>query len=266
MPDVYATITEIEPTVVESIANAMEIRAAHVQQQNMLDSYLSQIDFPQGASVLEVGCGTGPVVRRLANLPEVDEVIGLDPSPILLAKAVSLSEGISNLSFKEGDGRDLPFDNETFDVVIFHTSLCHIPYPEKALAEAYRVLRSDGYLAVFDGDYATITVANGAIDPLQQCVEFFMEHFIHDIWLIRRLPKIINEIGFAMRQFQSYGYVENSDPSYMLTIVDRGADTLVAHKKISEVFASALKSEARCRVEAHEFFGHIAYASLIAQK
>ncbi len=266
MPDMYSTIAEIDPAIVEQIANAMEVRAANPQQRNMLDSYLSQINFPDAAQVLEVGCGTGPVVRRLASWPRVGRVTGLDPSPILLSKAMSLSDGVPNLIFKEGDGRALPFDDEVFDVVIFHTTLCHVPQPEKALAEAYRVLRSAGQLVIFDGDYATITVANGENDLLQQCVEYFMANFIHDIWLMRRLPKIVSEIGFSLSQFQSFGYLENSDPTYMLTLVDRGADTLVAHHKISETLASELKAEARRRVEANEFFGYIAYASLIAQK
>jgi hypothetical protein len=49
----------------------------------------------------------------------------------------------------------------------------------------------------------------------------------------------------------------------MLTIVDRGADALVAAGTIGEVAVGALKEEARRRVESHEFFGHIAYASVI---
>jgi cyclopropane fatty-acyl-phospholipid synthase-like methyltransferase len=68
MPDIYAKITEIDPAIAEQIANAMEIRAANPQQRNMLDSYLSQIAFPNEAQVLEIGCGSGPAVRRLGSV------------------------------------------------------------------------------------------------------------------------------------------------------------------------------------------------------
>ena len=44
-----------------------------------------------------------------------------------------------------------------FDVLVFHTVLCHVPEPEVAIGEAHRVLRAQGCLAVFDGDYATAT-------------------------------------------------------------------------------------------------------------
>lgn len=63
MPDVYAVITEVESAVVERIAEILELRAADPQQRSMLDAYLSQIPFPPGARVLEVGCGPGPVAR-----------------------------------------------------------------------------------------------------------------------------------------------------------------------------------------------------------
>ena len=43
-------------------------------------------------------------------------------------------------------------------MVVFHTTLCHVPGPELALTEASRVLVAGGLLAVFDGDYATTTL------------------------------------------------------------------------------------------------------------
>jgi hypothetical protein len=57
-----------------------------------------------------------------------------------------------------------------------------------------------------------------------------------------------------------------SSDGYMLAIIDRGADALLAGGRISVEAADALKTEARRRSDAGEFFGHIAYASLIARK
>ncbi len=174
MPDVYANIAEADPTVVEWIAGALEIRAADPQQEAMRDAYLADVPFPPDARVLEVGCGTGAVSRVLAARPGVAAVVGVDPSPGLLARARTLAADLGNLSFQVADGRALPFGDAEFDAVVFHTTLCHVPEPERALAEAHRVLRPGGWLAVFDGDYSTITLALGEADPLQACADAVM--------------------------------------------------------------------------------------------
>jgi hypothetical protein len=67
-----------------------------------------------------------------------------------------------------------------------------------------------------------------------------------------------------VRNVRSYGYHGVTDANYMLTIVDRGADVLAGTGRIGGDLAAALKSEARRRVEAGTFFGHLAYASAIA--
>ena len=267
MPDIYATISEAEPAVVEQLVDILELRAADAQQEEMREAYLSDIDFPSGARVVEIGCGPGPVARALASRPGVGEVVGVDPSPIFLAKGRELAEHLPTLSFVEGDARALPLDDGSFDVAVFHTTLCHIPGPELALAEARRVLRSGGLLAVFDGDYATATCACGDFDPLQACVEACVDYLVHDRWLVRRLPRLLQAAGFELERFRSHSYVEApSSGGYMLAIVDRGADALVAGGRIDLETAEALKAEARRRSAAGEFYGHIAYASLLARR
>jgi hypothetical protein len=64
---------------------------------------------------------------------------------------------------------------------------------------------------------------------------------------------------------RSHGYVETRDARYTPTIVDRGAGALVAAGRIGEDTAAALKAEARRRIAAGRYFGHIAYASLVAR-
>lgn len=266
MTDPYAKITEAEPDVLEVLMNALEVRAADPQQKVIRETYLSRLEFPEGARVLEAGCGTGPVARDLASRAEVGEVIGLDPSPTFIAKAEELSDLGGHLRFEIGDARSMPFAADSFDIVVFHTCLCHVPEPHDALNEAFRVLRPDGQLAVFDGDYATTTFAIGEDDPLQRCADAVIDAMVHDRWLVRRLPALVRSCGFDVRRFDSHGYVQTSAPDYLLTLVDRGADVLAGQGRIDAAKASWLKSEARRRVEAGEFFGFIAFASLIAGK
>ncbi len=249
MPDVFAKITEAAPAILEGIMSVLELRAADPQQRAMLDTYLADVDIPAGARVLEVGCGTGAVTRVLATWPGVAEAIGVDPSPILVAKARELGAGVGRLAFEEADGWSLPFTSNMFDVVVFHTTLCHVPGPEAMLHEAVRVLRPNGCLAVFEGDYATGTLATGAGDPLEACAVAFREHFVHDPWLVRRLPVLVKSAGLHIQRVRGYSYIEAPEPGFMLPgWIDRGADALAASGRIGAETAAALKAEARRRV------------------
>jgi arsenite methyltransferase len=185
MPDVYATITELAPAVVEQVAVAMELSATDPQHQEMVANYLSDLELPERARALEIGCGTGAISRIIARCPGVETVVGVDPSPVLIAKAREIARDVTNVSFEKGDGSDLPVESASFDAVVVHRVLSHVPGPERVLAEAFRVVRPGGWLALFDGDYATITVATGAEDPVQACVAAFASDYINDPWVVR---------------------------------------------------------------------------------
>jgi ubiquinone/menaquinone biosynthesis C-methylase UbiE len=267
MPDIYTKVTEAARQILEGLMTALELRAADPQQRAMLQTYLTDMALSQGARVLEVGCGTGAVTRTLATWPAVGETVGVDPSPVFVAKARELAEGLSTLTFQKADGRSLPFADHAFDAVVFHTTLCHVPEPEVMLHEAVRVLRPGGCLAVFEGDYATGTLGTKAGDPLEACAEAFREYFVHDPWLVRRLPGLVQAAGVHVERVRSYGYVETSQSGFMLpSWVDLGADSLVAAGRIGMDMAAALKAEARRRLANGEYFGHIAYMSLVARK
>jgi ubiquinone/menaquinone biosynthesis C-methylase UbiE len=117
--------------------------------------------------VLEIGCGTGAVARRLANWPGVGETVGLDPSPVFIAHAEKLSDAYDNLNFHQGCAHQPHFPDDSFDVVVVHTTLCHLSDPQNALLQAYRLLRSGGWLAVFDGDYASTSFGTGDLVSVQ---------------------------------------------------------------------------------------------------
>jgi hypothetical protein len=134
------------------------------------------------------------------------------------------------------------------------------------LEEALRVTAPGGALAVFDGDYVTTTVAITLHDPLQACADAAVAALVHDPLLARRLTALAAGAGWEVVRLRSHGYAETVEPSYMLTLVERGADALAASGTIGEPAAEALKAEARRRADAGQFFGSIAYVSLIARR
>ena len=160
----------------------------------MLRSYLADIDLPDSAAVLDVGCGTGAVSRELAARFPRGRVVGIDPSPVFLAAARALAVDFPSLSFVEGDCRSLPHDEACFDAVFFHTTLSHVPGAESALNEAFRVLHPGGILAVFDGNYTTTTLATGDFDPLQ--AEIVQQRF-------QKLLRLVMQAGRAIQQIHA---------------------------------------------------------------
>jgi ubiquinone/menaquinone biosynthesis C-methylase UbiE len=261
--DPYAHIGELDESVVAGLADRIEIRASDERQRRLWRDFLARPAFADGAQVLEVGCGTGVITAMIAELPGVARAVGVDPSPYFVARA---RDRAPDVRFEVADGRALPFEDGAFDGVVFATTLCHIPEPERALAEARRVLRPGGTLAVYDGDYATATVAVARHDPLQCCVDAAIGALVHDPWLVRRLVSLVREGGFEPGPLTSHGHVETDGPSYMLGMVGFGADTLAGAGVIDADAAEALKTEARRRADTGRFFGHIAYASLLARR
>jgi ubiquinone/menaquinone biosynthesis C-methylase UbiE len=266
MPDVYAHITDADEATLDLVAAAMELRATDPRQQEILATYTARIDWPQDARVLEIGCGTGAITRALAARPTVSEVVGVEPSPGLVKRARGLAATLPAISFMEADGRDVPLPEESFDVVVVHTVLSHVPGPDRVVAEAFRLLRPGGWAAFFDGDYATMTVARAADDPLQACASAFAEHYINDVWVMRRLPRLAADIGFVDPMIDSHGYLGVEDAPYLRSIVARGADALHASGVIEKGVVAALNEETDRRVAAGEFFGFIGYISLIAKR
>jgi ubiquinone/menaquinone biosynthesis C-methylase UbiE len=262
MPDVYATIAEADIAVQERLAEVLEMRAADPQQRAMLESYTAGLD---GGELLEVGCGTGAISRHLATLPGVARVTGVDPSPLFVERARELA-GDAAVDFRVGDGRRLDVADASFDAVVLHTSLCHMPVPERALAEAHRVLRRGGRIAVFDGDYATMTLALGARDPLQSCAEAVLDMLVHDPWLMRRIAPLLAAAGFEELELTGHAYTSATGTDYFVALVDRGADALAAAGSVGGELAAALKAEGRARIAAGTFFGHIAYVSALARR
>ena len=111
MPDVYATIAEADPAVLEELAGVLELRAADPRQKSLRESYFAELAIGDGSRVLEVGSGTGAVTRALAEHAPGAAVTGVDPSPIFVAKGRELAQDVPKLGFVEGDARALPLED-----------------------------------------------------------------------------------------------------------------------------------------------------------
>jgi ubiquinone/menaquinone biosynthesis C-methylase UbiE len=101
----------------------------------------------RGLCALDVGCGTGMGVLRLAERPEIARAVGVEPSPVALGEARRRHIG---LPLVRGTALALPFDSGQFHLVTCFDVLQHLPVGllHQAVNELRRVLRSDGVAVI----------------------------------------------------------------------------------------------------------------------
>lgn len=98
--------------------------------------------------VVDIGCGEGLLTLEIAAWART--VVGVDRSPQVLERASALGKRrrVSNVSWARGDLERLPLDARSVDLALLSQALHHARRPERALAEAARVLRPGGRVSI----------------------------------------------------------------------------------------------------------------------
>ena len=110
-----------------------------------------------GLTLLDVGAGSGTITASLAKYMPEGQATGVDISEEILTSAAEHAQevGVTNVKFQTANVYELPFPDETFDVVHTHQMLCHLDTPVDALEELLRVTKTGGVVAVRETDMRT---------------------------------------------------------------------------------------------------------------
>ncbi|MBM3753357.1 MAG: metalloregulator ArsR/SmtB family transcription factor [Acidobacteria bacterium] len=100
--------------------------------------------------IADIGAGEGTLSLLLSQRAE--KVIGVDNSEKMVeyAAGVARKNKVSNVDFRLGDLEELPIEDESIDLALFSQSLHHALHPQRAAAEAWRVLKPGGRIVVLD--------------------------------------------------------------------------------------------------------------------
>ncbi len=156
----------------------------------------SALPFQEDWLALDVGTGAGHTALTIA--PKVARVIATDITPAMLEKTAELAaaRGIANLETRFADAVDLPFENNTFDLLTCRLAMHHFPNPHQTLAEFSRVLKPAGYLGLADN----ITVPDKSAAAYYNAYEKLRDPSHRWVYPLRRLQKMLAENGFSVTE------------------------------------------------------------------
>ena len=169
-----------------------------VMRQKQLERFRSEAVVAARGRVLEIGVGSGlnfPFYGKLIEL-----VIGLDPSPRLLAMARrrATDAGI-RAEFIQGSATAIPIADSAIDTIVMTWSLCSIPDPSLALREMRRVLRPDGSLLFIEHGLCP----DVGIARWQRRLTPVWRHVSGGCHLDRRMDDLIRSAGFELTDLRN---------------------------------------------------------------
>lgn len=172
--------------------------------QRLRDWTLSSLAPQPGETAVDIGCGTGAEVRRLAALVGPSgRAVGVEPHPGLRAEAEAraLAEG-STAEFVEGEALALPFGDGSVDVVRCERVFQHLADPLGATREIARVLAPGGRVALVDSDWGSMVQSMGEPDVVRRLMDSTWSNWANPFvgrslrWLLRQAGLVVDdEIG-----------------------------------------------------------------------
>ncbi len=136
----------------ERIASTWDAYVASAYEAELQERLSRLLPWNRNMTVLDAGTGTGYLAGIMA--PLVGNVIGVDCSPSMLARAGEkmAQAGYQHISFHAGMAEHLPLATNSVDVAMCHMLLHHVVSPRTVLSELRRVVRPGGYVVIIDAN------------------------------------------------------------------------------------------------------------------
>jgi ubiquinone/menaquinone biosynthesis C-methylase UbiE len=229
---IWRDMARIDATEARDRASRLELRAKADDEKRARDEYLSLLGVKPGECVLDVGCGSGVVLREIARrVAPHGRAVGVDPSAAMLeiAGELAANDALSpSIELHAGDCRALPFADGVFDATIAATVLTHVDGAERALDEMVRVTRAGGRVGIFDFDGDSLLVSHDDRALTRRIVAAFSDTTAVNGWLMRAIPGLLAARGVGEIQVRAFMTLERDADSFSAGLTERAAD--VAHR------------------------------------
>jgi SAM-dependent methyltransferase len=266
--DAMQFINEQNAATLERFMERLEFRAKDPTFLAYREAYLKLIDVPDSAAVLDLGSGTGVVARALAARGGfAGTVTGVDQSPAFIAAAgrLAVDDGVGDrVEFVVGDAHELDFPTASFDVVVAHTLVSHVRDPLAVLTEAARVVRPGSPVAIFDGDYGSLTFGSSDL-RLGQAMELAVQSMIMSSpRVMRELPRLLAKAGLRLIATQAHVYAEAGSSSFLLNLAETYAPLVASTGLLPTADVEAWLDDQRRSAAEGTFFGACNYYAYVA--
>jgi len=153
-----------------------------------------------GQTVVDVGCGPGTDLSRMADLVGDDGlVVGFDADPVMITEARARTAGRPNVQIHAADAHALPLKDASVDRLRVERVVQHLSRPSHAFAELHRVLRPGGVLAVADPDWDTLVIDDPDTETSRAYGSFVATHVVRNGGIGRALARLAVEAGLEVR-------------------------------------------------------------------
>jgi ubiquinone/menaquinone biosynthesis C-methylase UbiE len=267
--DPYSVTDTLDDSLLQAIATRLETRARHPLFENSLRDYLDSMDIDTAASVLDIGCGTGVVARAIARRSGFSgEVLGVDLSPSLAATAARLAseEALDRVEFRCGDSRKLELPDGSFDAAIAHTLLSHVDNPLDVLVEVARLVRPGGLIAIFDGDFASLTF--GHVDAAKGKLnnEAIISGIAASPWVMRQMPHLIRMADLQLVTTFPYVFAELGQADFWASAIESFRRLVPMSGTMTERDADGWAEDLLHDSAAGTFFGAMNYYTFVVRR